>query len=259
MNIESVNRRAWNKATAERCPWVRPVSKETIDRASSGDWAVTLAGPRTVPEHWFGEVEHCVILCLGSGGGQQAVVLAAAGAEVTSLDLSDEQVRRDQEMSDEHALGINCVQGTMTDLSRFTENSFDVVFNPVSITYIDDVHSLWRECHRILKPSGRLMVGTINPYNFLFEENEGDGDKGLIAKHSLPYIEEEVLSEDEVRQAIARNMMFSRSHTLEDIIGGQARAGFAITDLIESRRTDARAPSINRLCPTYFATLAVKV
>lgn len=54
MNIESVNRRAWNKATAEICPWVRPVSKETIDLARSGDWAVTLAGPRTVPDHWFG-------------------------------------------------------------------------------------------------------------------------------------------------------------------------------------------------------------
>ena len=53
-------------------------------------------------------------------------------------------------------------------------------------------------------------------------------------------------------------MVFSRSHTLEAIIGGQARAGFAITDFFESRRTDARAPSINKLCPTYFATLAVK-
>ena len=259
MNIESVNRQAWNKATAERCPWVRPVSGETIDRARSGDWAVTLAGPRPVPDHWFGEIENRLILCLGSGGGQQAAVLAAAGAAVTSLDLSDEQVRRDQEMSDEHALGINCVQGTMTDLSRFAENSFDVVFNPVSINYIDDVQSLWRECHRVLKPKGRLMAGTINPYNFLFEDNEGVGDEGLTAKYSLPFVEEEVLSEDEVRQAIARNMMFCRSHTLEDIIGGQARAGFAITDLIESRRTDARAPGINRLCPTYFATLAVKV
>ena len=103
------------------------------------------------------------------------------------------------------------------------------------------------------------MVGTVNPYTFLFEENEGVGDKGLIAKYSLPFIEEEVLSPDEVRRAVARNMAFCRSHTLEDIIGGKARAGFAITDFIESRRTDTRAPSINRLCPTYFATLAVKV
>lgn len=162
-------------------------------------------------------------------------------------------------MSDEHALGINCVQGTMTDLSRFAENSFDVVFNPVSITYIDDVHSLWQECQRVLKPQGRLMVGTINPYSFLFEENEGVGDEGLIAKYALPFVEEGTLSADEVRRAIARNMMFCRSHTLEEIIGGQTRAGFAVTDFIESRRTDARAPSINRLCPTYFATLAVKV
>ena len=259
MDIESVNRQAWNNATAERCPWVRRVSEETIDRARSGDWAVTLAGPRAVPGHWFGEVESCAILCLGSGGGQQAVVLAAAGARVTSLDISDEQVRRDQEMSDEHALGINCLQGTMTDLSRFEESSFDVVFNPVSIAYIDDVQGLWSECQRVLKPKGRLMVGTINPYNFLFEENEGVGDEGLVAKYSLPFIEEQVLSADEVRRAMARNMVFCRSHTLEDIIGEQARAGFAIIDFIESRRTDARAPSINRRCPTYFATLAVKV
>ena len=90
MNIESVNRQAWNQATAERCPWVRPVSGETIDRARCGDWAVTLAGPRPVPDHWFGEIENRLILCLGSGGGQQAAVLAAAGAAVTSLDLSDE-------------------------------------------------------------------------------------------------------------------------------------------------------------------------
>ena len=259
MNIESVNRQAWNEATTERCPWVRPVSGETIERARSGDWAVTLAGPRPVPDHWFGAIESCVILCLGSGGVQQAAVLAAAGAEVTSLDLSDAQVRRDQEMSDKHALGIHCVQGTMTDLSRFADNSFDVVFNPVSIPYIDDVQSLWRECHRVLKPEGRLMVGTINPYSFLFEDNEGVGDQGLTARYSLPFVEEETLSADEVTQAIARNMMFCRSHTLEDIIGGQARAGFAITDFIESRRTDARAPSINKLCPTYFATLAAKV
>lgn len=87
-------------------------------------------------------------------------------------------------------LGINCVQG-MTDLPRFAESSFDMVFNPVSITYVDDVQSLWRECRRVLKPRGRLMVGTMNPYSFLFEEDDGVGDEGLVAKYSLPFVEEE--------------------------------------------------------------------
>ena len=42
------------------------------------------------------------------------------------------------------------------------------------------------------------MVGTINPYSYLFAENEKDGDKGLIAKYSLPFIEEEALTAAEV-------------------------------------------------------------
>lgn len=259
MKIEDVNRNAWNRATAERCLWVRPVSKEVVNRAKAGEWAVTLAGPREVPDTWLSDVSNCSVLCLGSGGGQQAVVLAAAGAHVTSMDISDEQVQRDQDLSDEHDLGITCVQGSMTDLSRFDDASFDVVFNPVSITYIDDLEALWSGCARILKPGGRLMVGTINPYNFLFEENEGVGDAGLVAKYSLPFIEEKILSDGELEAAMQRNMIFCRSHTLEDIIGGQTRAGFAIVDFYESRRTDERAPNINNYCSTYFATLATKL
>ena len=42
-----------------------------------------------------------------------------AAAKVISLDISDEQVRRDQEMGNEYELGVDWVQGTMTDLSRF--------------------------------------------------------------------------------------------------------------------------------------------
>ena len=70
------------------------------------------------------------------------------------------------------------------------------------------------------------MVGTINPYNFFFEENEGSGDRGLVAKYSLPFVEEEVLSADEVSRAFARNMIVSRSHTLEDIVGGPGACRF---------------------------------
>ena len=35
----------------------------------------------------------------------------------------------------------------MTDLSMFPDAAFDVVFNPVSVVYVDDVHGVWRECY----------------------------------------------------------------------------------------------------------------
>ena len=46
------------------------------------------------------------------------------------------------------------------------------------------------------------------------------------------------------------------SHTLEEQIGGQLRAGFVLTDFYEDRfaeRADAR------LMPTFFATRALKL
>ena len=46
--------------------------------------------------HWLGKLQDRKVLCLGSGGGQQAPLLAAAGARGTSFDLSDEQLALDR-------------------------------------------------------------------------------------------------------------------------------------------------------------------
>ncbi|KAG1318310.1 hypothetical protein G6F63_015276 [Rhizopus arrhizus] len=52
--------------------------------------------PRALPLDWLGDVRGRRILCLASGGGQQAPVLAAAGADVTVFDLSDGQLEQDR-------------------------------------------------------------------------------------------------------------------------------------------------------------------
>jgi hypothetical protein len=146
----------------------------------------------------------------------------------------------------------------MSDLSRFSNGSFDLIFNPVSNPYIADVHAVWRECSRVLRQRGRLIAGSINPLNYLFEENDGDIETGLTVAYALPFVEIETLSEKEVQEAIARKMIFTWSHSLEDIIDGQIKAGFRLAGLFESRRTDDRAPAINQFSPTYIATLGIK-
>lgn len=259
MDLIQHNRSAWNRLSDGGIPWGIPVSSETIANARAGHWQVQLAGQQPVPATWFGndgDVSGKDILCLASGGGQQAPVLAAAGAKVVSLDLSDSMLQKDQALASEHGLNLRCEQGSMTDLSRFADNSFDLVFLPVALTYVPDVHVVWRGCARVLRAKGRLLQGMINPLTHLFEENEGEEGTGLEVVNALPFSEIDSLSELERDAAVSRGMAFVWSHTLADLIGGQLSAGFSLLEFAEARRSDPRAPSINRYAATYLMTAA---
>ena len=220
LNLVEHNREAWDKIAQSGCPWSVPVSDEDVARASNGEWSLTVAGPELVPRDWFGDIDGKRILCLASGGGQQVPILAATGAQVTSYDLSWEQLRRDQYVCSRNGLNIRIEQGDMSDLSRFADASFDLIFNPVSNPYVSDVHAVWRGCSRVLQQGGRLIAGSINPLNYLFEENDGDTETGLTVTYALPFVEIETLSEQEVQEAFARKMIFTWSHSLEDILDG---------------------------------------
>ncbi|MET3807223.1 SAM-dependent methyltransferase [Nakamurella sp. UYEF19] len=127
------NRGAWDRQVDAGNQWTLPVEPEIIVRARAGDWSVVLIGTMPVPRGWFpGELAGVDVLCLGSGGGQQGPVLAAAGAAVTVLDNSPRQLDRDREVADRDGLTLRTVLGDMRELSAFSSCSFDVVFNPVS-------------------------------------------------------------------------------------------------------------------------------
>lgn len=260
LNVEDViehNRRAWNRISDAGGLWSQPVSARIIESARRGVWEVSLAGS-PIPGEWFGHIAGKAVLCLASGGGQQAPILAAAGAEVTSFDLSGSQLEKDEAVARREGLSIRVEQGSMTDLSRFEDASFDLVFLPVSLNSIPDVLPVWQGCHSILRDAGVLLAGFVNPVVYLFEENDGSSDRGLSVIHELPYSELESMSDEERQGIIDRGAPFEWSHALESLIGGQLDAGFCLTALKEARRTDARAPNLNRYCSTYIATRAVK-
>ena len=90
INIHEHNQAAWNKEAKKQTQWSKPVSEETINQAKKGNWSVPLM-PELLPEGWLPKnVQGLNILCLASGGGQQAPIFAAAGAKVTVLDNSQE-------------------------------------------------------------------------------------------------------------------------------------------------------------------------
>jgi len=153
------NRAAWNRESADGGEWSRPVTPEVVAAARAGVWSVVLTPTKPVPAAWFGDPRGKDVLSLASGGGQQAPVLAAAGANVVSFDLSDEQLAKDRAVAEREGLALRCVRGDMADLGVLPSEGFDLVFHPVSNVFVPNVAPVWRACHRVLRPGGQAAAG----------------------------------------------------------------------------------------------------
>ncbi|MEX2572169.1 MAG: class I SAM-dependent methyltransferase [Gemmatimonadota bacterium] len=257
MNIIERSRQAWNRESAAGSEWSIPVGPEVTGAARQGSWQVILTPNRAVPPDWFGELRGSRVLCLASGGGQQAPVLAAAGADVVSFDLSDEQLAKDRLVAERDDLSIRCVRGDMRDLSVFADETFDIIFHPISNVFVPDVLPVWRECHRVLRVGGRLLAGFMNPAFFLFDHDQAVASGTLAVTHVLPYSEPASLEPEARRRWEEGGEAAQFSHSLEAQIGGQIAAGFALTGFYEDTWSDAATP-LNRFTPTAIATRAVK-
>ena len=256
MDPIAFNRTAWGRQVAKGNPWTVPVSAETVARARSGDWSVVLTPELAVPREWFGPLAGSRVLALASAGGQQAPVLAAAGANVTVFDLTPEQLDRDREVAGRDGLAIRTEEGDMRDLSRFADGSFDVVFHPVANLFIPDVRPVWRECFRVLRYGGRLLAGFCNPVLFLVDEDESEGGEGdLVIRHRIPYSDLAVRSPERIERMRADGDALTWGHTLDDQIGGQLAAGFVLRGFYEDGWPEQRLAAYLK---PFIATLAVK-
>src|SRR5437879_3824494 len=118
------------------------------------DLTAAEAAERLDPEGRLDDLAGKNVLCLAGGGGRQSAMFALLGAQVTVLDLSQEQLQRDREVARHYSFPIETVQGDMRDLSCFQEAAFDIVWHPYSINFIPDVQVVFRQVARILRRDG---------------------------------------------------------------------------------------------------------
>ncbi|MCW2868086.1 MAG: methyltransferase [Marmoricola sp.] len=250
------NRAAWDRLVAEQDVWTRPVSPAEVERARAGEWSIVLVGHEPVDRSWFpDDLGGVDVLCLAGAGGQQGPILAAAGANVTVLDNSPAQLGQDELVAARDGLSIRTVLGDMRDLGAFADGSFDLVVNPVSNVFCPDLHPVWRECHRVLRPGGELLVGFMNPDLFVFDHEPMEERGELVVRHPLPFSDLDDLSEEERARMFGADAAVEYSHTMADQVGGQLAAGFVLTGFTEAPHQDSPT---SRFMPGYFATRAVR-
>jgi SAM-dependent methyltransferase len=254
VDIRAHNRAAWDRQVEGGNEWTVPVGPEVIAAAQRGEWQVVLTPTKAVPREWFGDLSGRDVLCLASGGGQQAPILAAAGARVTSFDNSPRQLEQDRAVAARDGLNLRTVEGDMRDLSAFADRSFDLIFHPVSNLFVPDIRPVWREAFRVLRPGGALLAGFVNPLQFIFDWARAEKGE-LIVRHSIPYSDLTGPTEDERRQNPELADPIEFGHSLDDQIGGQLEAGFVLTGLFED--FDREHPLAKHIA-SFLATRALR-
>ncbi|MBQ3518888.1 MAG: class I SAM-dependent methyltransferase [Clostridia bacterium] len=251
IDYTKINSETWDLWAQDDCEWTKPISHDEYEKATADSFVVYLTPCIAVPHEWFGNLKGKKVLGLASGGGQQMPVFAKLGADCTVLDYSEKQLEAERMVSERERYNIEIIKGDMSKTLPFEDESFDIIFHPVSNVYVEDVYHVWNECYRVLKKGGRLLAGLDNGISFLFEENDP-----LKVVNPLPFNPLKMPKERR-ETMIANGDGIQFSHTLEEQIGGQLKAGFTLKALYEDLDREG-GNEIGKYYPQYIATLSVK-
>lgn len=251
------NKNRWNQVSSKQGnAYTILISHEEFVQAKNNSLQVALTVGKSVPLDWFEKAKGTKLLGLACGGGQQGPIFAAHGYETTIMDFSKEQLAKDTLVADREGLNIRTVEADMTKRFPFEDESFDIIFCPVSNAYVENLTTMWQESYRVLKKGGLLMVGYMNPWVYSYDSDDvwDYPDKILELKYPLPFNSRKL--EEAGKITINPEFGYEFSHTLEDQIGGQLKAGFVMIDFYESKDERNR---LSRFGSDYLANLSIKL
>ncbi|HYC46119.1 MAG TPA: bifunctional 2-polyprenyl-6-hydroxyphenol methylase/3-demethylubiquinol 3-O-methyltransferase UbiG [Burkholderiales bacterium] len=110
------------------------------------------------------------VLDVGCGGGILSEAMAARGATVTGIDLSDKAIRVAQLHLLESRRQVEYLKASAEELAASRAESYDVVTCMELLEHVPDPAITVRACATLAKPGGRVFFATINrnPKAYLF-------------------------------------------------------------------------------------------
>ena len=168
-------------------------------------------------EALVGDVRNLDLADLGCGSGRHSLRLAARGARVTGLDFSEGMLGLARAKP-----GAERIRFVQHDLARplpLADASFDVVLSALVLDHIVDPEAFFRECRRICRPAGAVVLSTMHPAMML---------RGIVAHFRDPTTGRDVLPA-------------SAPNTIADYVMAASRAGFRFEHFAEHVADEALA------------------
>lgn len=248
ISTEQYNQWAWDNLARQGSSFARPATKEDFQH------------PKRVinPFGWIpGTIAGKQVLCLAAGGGRHGPIFAAQQADVTVVDLSETMLRLDREIARREKVFLKTIKTSMNNLSPLGNGIFDIVLQPVSTCYVENIRAVYREVARVMKTGGVYISQHKQPISL---QAAAKPSSNGIYNIQEPYYRSGPLppvTNSEHREANTKEFL----HTLESILGGMCAQGFAINDVKEPKHADPSAPkgSFQERCfyvPPYIAVKA---
>lgn len=99
------------------------------------------------------------VIDLGSGFGGASRYLAAKGHAVTCVDQSAANNRINKQLNEaRNVAGITIVEESFESMS-FPDSAFDIAWSQEAICHTADLHQVFADVYRILKPEGEFVLG----------------------------------------------------------------------------------------------------
>jgi len=110
------------------------------------------------------------VIDVGCGGGILTESMAAAGAQVTGIDMGEAPLAVARLHQHETNVKINYQKNTAENFAAQKPESFDVVTCMEMLEHVPQPASVIEACARLVKPGGHIFFSTLNrnPKSFLF-------------------------------------------------------------------------------------------
>ncbi|SEO95141.1 Methyltransferase domain-containing protein [Paenibacillus sp. OV219] len=249
-----VNRLAWNTKAYEA--WMTHFGTPT-------ERAVELkADPKHPLRRWLkymGELQgQRIINLLGSTGGK-AIPLAILGADVTIVDISEENKQYAQEVAEAAGVQVDYINADVLHIpNEEALRNFDIVLMEFGILhYFSDLNQIFSIVARMLKPNGRFILTDFHPFAHKLLVDKGNG---VCLRESGDYFDTELREDDIAYTSIISENERSRLHkvllrkwTLGEVLSAIANQGMYLRALEEEPNHQYRS------FPAFYTAVADKI
>jgi SAM-dependent methyltransferase len=220
-DMHEANRQHWNAAAGW---WRKLRDRDGLWRRCPQEPALAFDGSalETIQDA-LGDLAGKAVCVIGSGDNYAAFALAGLGAAVTSVDISEEQLKVGADRARELGLEINFVRADATALEPLGDATFDLVCSSNGFfVWISEPAKVFAQVHRVLRPGGWYVFYDTHPFQRPWKDQVEPIEMEKAYWDTGPFEEEN----DDVT--------YEFNWTMADMLNPLAASGLVLRRVIES-------------------------